>query len=147
MAPSMRHIEPEPAPAQYLQQQQQLHDEQQFHDQQFHEQQHYHDQQQFHDEQQQQHQQPEQQQQEEEEIVEYREDEFKNPIHGDWYVENNPEEDSSDNDEFEDSVDFFDEENEDVDPYYIADTKGRAKAFEGQVNLHTLAKCFIDRHL
>ncbi|KAF9130088.1 hypothetical protein BGW39_003492 [Mortierella sp. 14UC] len=144
MAPSVPmfvpHVEPEPLPAQYLQQQQefqeqqqQFHDQQHFHgQQQFHEQEQFHNQQQFHDEQQQQHQQLEQQQQQEKEVVEYREEESKNPAQGDWYVESTPGEDSYEYDEFENPAHYFDEEDEDVDPYYIADTKGRAKAFEGQ---------------
>ena len=78
----------------------------------------------------------EQQQQQNEEAVEYQE-EFKNPAQGDWYVETaTPEENSYEYDEFENPAHYFDEEDEDVDPYYIADTKGRAKAFEGQVSLH-----------
>ncbi|KAG0347977.1 hypothetical protein BG004_006455 [Podila humilis] len=45
----------------------------------------------------------------------------------DWYVANK---DSSD--EFDNLDKYLDDEDEDVDPYYIADTKGRARAFEGQ---------------
>ncbi|KAG0377281.1 hypothetical protein BGX24_006386, partial [Mortierella sp. AD032] len=146
MAPSVPvvtpHIESEPVAAQYLHQQRQFHEQQeQFHEQQqqqFHDQQHFHEQQQFHDqhqfhEQQQSHdEQQQQQQQVEEEVVEYREEEFKNPVQGDWYVESTPGEDSYEYDEFENPAHYFDEEDEDIDPYYIADTKGRAKAFEGQ---------------
>lgn len=118
----MPHIDPEPIPAQYLQQQQQFHEQQQFQQQQLHEQDHQ--------------QQEEQQQPQKEEGVEYQ-DEFKNPVQGDWYVETaTPEEDSYEYDEFENPAHYFDEEDEDIDPYYIADTKGRAKAFEGQVRLH-----------
>ncbi|KAG0281222.1 hypothetical protein BGZ95_005827 [Linnemannia exigua] len=73
-----------------------------------------------------------QQQQQVEEVVEYKEEEFKNPVQGDWYVESTPGEDSYEYDEFENPAHYFGEEDEDVDPYYIADTKGRAKAFEGQ---------------
>ncbi|KAF9542618.1 hypothetical protein EC957_001825 [Mortierella hygrophila] len=123
------HIDPEPVPAQYLQQQQNFH-EQQIQQQQFHEQQ-------LHEQQlllERKHQQQEvgQQQQQNEEAVESQE-EFKNPAQGDWYVGSaTPEEDSYVYDEFENPAHYFDEEDEDVDPYYIADTKGRAKAFEGK---------------
>lgn len=83
-----------------------------------------------------------QQEQQEEETVEYQDaveyqEEFTSPAQGDWYVETaTPEEDSYEYDEFENPAHYFDEEDEDVDPYYIADTKGRAKAFEGQVRLY-----------
>ncbi|KAF9107570.1 hypothetical protein BGX29_005929 [Mortierella sp. GBA35] len=122
MAPSVPvippHVEPEPVPVQYLQQQQEFQQQQHFLKEQ---EQHYLEEQ--------------QQQQQDEEVVEYRGEEFKNPARGDWYVESTPEtpeENSYEYDEFENPAHYFDEEDEDVDPYYIADTKGRARAFEGQ---------------
>jgi hypothetical protein len=54
--------------------------------------------------------------------------------HTDWFV---TESDSpqADNTEYDESNRYYDEdEDQDVDPYYIADTKGRAHAFEGKVN-------------
>jgi len=48
----------------------------------------------------------------------------------DWYVENNP---GNGYDDYDNPDAYYDEEDEDVDPYYIADTKGRAQAFEGKV--------------
>ncbi|KAK3810788.1 MAG: hypothetical protein J3Q66DRAFT_413936, partial [Benniella sp.] len=47
----------------------------------------------------------------------------------DWYVENNP---GNGYDDYDNPDAYYDEEDEDVDPYYIADTKGRAQAFEGK---------------
>lgn len=53
---------------------------------------------------------------------------------GDWYVENTPEVDEEEFDDYNENPDlYFEAEEEDVDPYYIADTKGRARAFEGKV--------------
>ncbi|KAG0342613.1 hypothetical protein BG000_003220 [Podila horticola] len=50
----------------------------------------------------------------------------------DWFVAN----DSDDYHQDEHDLDgrYYDDEDEDVDPYYIADTKGRARAFEGKDN-------------
>ncbi|KAG0034309.1 hypothetical protein BGZ82_005779 [Podila clonocystis] len=50
----------------------------------------------------------------------------------DWFVAN----DSDDYLQDEHDLDgrYYDDEDEDVDPYYIADTKGRARAFEGRDN-------------
>ncbi|KAI7823897.1 hypothetical protein BC939DRAFT_451171, partial [Gamsiella multidivaricata] len=45
----------------------------------------------------------------------------------DWYVEDGPEDSFDD----EDQDQYYDNEDEDIDPFYIADTKGRAQAFEG----------------
>ncbi|KAG0295678.1 hypothetical protein BGZ96_011255 [Linnemannia gamsii] len=128
------HLEPQTVPVQYLQQQQP------FNEQQFHGQNHFHEQPRFHEQQQEQQQEEveQQEEQQEEEAVEYQDaveyqEEFKNPAQGDWYVETaTPEEDSYEYNEFENPAHYFDEDDEDVDPYYIADTKGRAKAFEGQ---------------
>lgn len=49
----------------------------------------------------------------------------------DWYVESNPDDE---HDDFDNQDAYYDDEDEDVDPFYIADTKGRAQAFEGKVN-------------
>ncbi|KAF9576382.1 hypothetical protein EC968_008677 [Mortierella alpina] len=49
----------------------------------------------------------------------------------DWYVDNVPQgELEADYDDYENQ--YYDEDDEDVDPYYIADTKGRAQVFEGR---------------
>jgi len=47
----------------------------------------------------------------------------------DWFVGN-----KGSSDEFDNLDRYQDDEDEDVDPYYIADTKGRATAFEGKVS-------------
>ncbi|KAF9192847.1 hypothetical protein BGZ51_004610 [Haplosporangium sp. Z 767] len=49
----------------------------------------------------------------------------------DWYVANTQDEEYEYN-EFENQNHYYDDEDEEVDPYYIADTKGRAQAFEGE---------------
>ncbi|KAG0030784.1 hypothetical protein BGZ81_002196 [Podila clonocystis] len=49
------------------------------------------------------------------------------PAQVDWYVGN-----KESSDEFDKPDRCLDDEDEDVDPYYIADTKGRATAFEGK---------------
>ncbi|KAF9303764.1 hypothetical protein BGZ74_003110 [Mortierella antarctica] len=49
------------------------------------------------------------------------------PAQVDWYVGN-----KESSDEFDNPDRYLDNEDEDVDPYYIADTKGRATAFEGK---------------
>ncbi|KAG0036450.1 hypothetical protein BGZ82_004190, partial [Podila clonocystis] len=49
------------------------------------------------------------------------------PAQVDWYVGN-----KESSDEFDKPDRYLDDEDEDVDPYYIADTKGRATAFEGK---------------
>ncbi|KAF9989778.1 hypothetical protein BGZ75_004955 [Mortierella antarctica] len=49
----------------------------------------------------------------------------------DWYVKSVPQEElEADYDDFENQ--YYDDDDEDVDPYYIADTKGRAQVFEGR---------------
>ncbi|KAF9956418.1 hypothetical protein BGZ72_002796 [Mortierella alpina] len=49
----------------------------------------------------------------------------------DWYVESVPQEElDAEYDDFENQ--YYDDDDEDVDPYYIADTKGRAQVFEGK---------------
>ncbi len=51
----------------------------------------------------------------------------------DWYVENVPQEElDAEYDDFENQ--YYDDDDEDVDPYYIADNKGRAQVFEGKVS-------------
>lgn len=52
------------------------------------------------------------------------------PTQVDWYVGN-----KESSDEFDNPDRYLDEEDEDVDPYYIADTKGHATAFEGKVRV------------
>ena len=50
----------------------------------------------------------------------------------DWYVESVPQDElDAEYDDFENQ--YYDDDDEDVDPYYIADTKGRAQVFEGKV--------------
>lgn len=51
----------------------------------------------------------------------------------DWYVANDSDDNYLQNDEHNLEGRYYDDEDEDVDPYYIADTKGRARAFEGKV--------------
>jgi len=65
----------------------------------------------------------------------------------DWYVENTPEEDEDEYDEFDNPDLYFEAEDEDVDPYYIADTKGRARAFEGKVRRLLGNSCGENSHL
>ncbi|KAG9327106.1 hypothetical protein KVV02_008736 [Mortierella alpina] len=49
----------------------------------------------------------------------------------DWYVKSVPQEElEADYDDFENQ--YYDDDDEEVDPYYIADTKGRAQVFEGR---------------
>ncbi|KAF9910091.1 hypothetical protein BX616_010946 [Lobosporangium transversale] len=50
--------------------------------------------------------------------------------YADWYVSNTPDEDYDD--EYDEQGQYFDDNDEDIDPYYIADTKGRAQATENQ---------------
>ncbi|KAF9934413.1 hypothetical protein FBU30_002237 [Linnemannia zychae] len=125
------HIDPEPTSTYYLQQQQQqqqsAYDQQQI----VREEQQPHEQQTFQPQEEQVQEVNTQQQHEEVEVnAEYSK--FKNPPQGDWYVESTPGTDSYEYDEFENPAHYFDEEDEEIDPYYIADTKGRAKAFEGE---------------
>ncbi|KAF9420068.1 hypothetical protein BGZ94_009224 [Podila epigama] len=57
--------------------------------------------------------------------------------HSDWFVgEADSENDQKEqpNDDFMNNTVHYYDEDEDVDPYYIADTKGRAQAFEGKDN-------------
>ncbi|KAF9297532.1 hypothetical protein BGZ74_009778 [Mortierella antarctica] len=48
----------------------------------------------------------------------------------DWFVANDSDEYLQDGHDLDGR--YYDDEDEDVDPYYIADTKGRARAFEGK---------------
>ncbi|KAF9907620.1 hypothetical protein EC991_010739 [Linnemannia zychae] len=49
--------------------------------------------------------------------------------HADWYVGND---DGPVLDDYEQHTKYYDDEDEDVDPYYIADNRGRAQAYEGK---------------
>ncbi|KAG0041847.1 hypothetical protein BGZ83_001234 [Gryganskiella cystojenkinii] len=80
--------------------------------------------------------QPQQQQQQQQQHLVHPQDHidaYSQQNQADWYVAT-PEEDEDDlYDDFNQNPDlYFEDEDEDVDPYYIADTKGRAKAFEGK---------------
>ncbi|KFH65102.1 hypothetical protein MVEG_08583 [Podila verticillata NRRL 6337] len=54
--------------------------------------------------------------------------------HTDWYVADDSDDNYLQSDDHDLEGRYYDDEDEDVDPYYIADTKGRARAFEGKDN-------------
>ncbi|KAG0261961.1 hypothetical protein BG011_000510 [Mortierella polycephala] len=59
-------------------------------------------------------------------------DAYSHQKQSDWYVANTQEEYGYNEFEFENQNRYYDDGDEEVDPYYIADTKGRAQAFEGE---------------